>query len=254
MAVPSTPTNLKAHRTFDNAVMLKWDSVSGANGYYLYISKDGGTTFKRTGNYNTNSGRVTGLKGNTGYDFKVSAYNDDGESALSTALHVTTRTGNDSYDLWLLPGTQMSVVSDHLYLFEETDGLLGWFPIWNELFSYSGAFCASTQSSLSGYYWGVPDIYNPDDDSDYNEGSWWCYSESMIADSDLIWKIRQSSSTWAEIFRLYGEGGAKLPSTDALYFGDKDTDGSWRIIRSGNNLVFQRRESGSWVTKSTISA
>ncbi len=43
-----------------------------------------------------------------------------------------------------------------------------------------------------------------------------------------------------------------LGPTRALYFGPRETDGSWRITRSGNNLVFQRRESGSWVTKSTI--
>ena len=44
------------------------------------------------------------------------------------------------------------------------------------------------------------------------------------------------------------------PDTGAVYFGDSETDGSWRITRSGNDLVIQRRESGSWVTKSTISA
>ena len=43
-------------------------------------------------------------------------------------------------------------------------------------------------------------------------------------------------------------------ATTNLYFGPSDTDGSWRMVRSGNNLVFQRRESGTWTTKSTISA
>lgn len=43
-----------------------------------------------------------------------------------------------------------------------------------------------------------------------------------------------------------------LSATGALYFGDPNTDGSWRITRSGNDLVFQRRESGSWVTKLTV--
>ena len=41
-------------------------------------------------------------------------------------------------------------------------------------------------------------------------------------------------------------------SANYFYFGAEGTDGSWRIGRSGNNLVFERRESGSWVTKSTI--
>lgn len=43
-------------------------------------------------------------------------------------------------------------------------------------------------------------------------------------------------------------------STSCLYLGATGTDGSWRFCRSSNDLVIQRRESGSWVTKSTISA
>lgn len=46
-----------------------------------------------------------------------------------------------------------------------------------------------------------------------------------------------------------------VPQIDAdkfITFGGKDTDGSWRIGRSGDNLITQRRESGVWVTKDTI--
>jgi hypothetical protein len=38
----------------------------------------------------------------------------------------------------------------------------------------------------------------------------------------------------------------------AFYLGNETTDGSWRFIRSGNNLVAQRREATVWVTKNTI--
>ena len=38
-------------------------------------------------------------------------------------------------------------------------------------------------------------------------------------------------------------------STTAFYFGDSATDGTWRIVRDGNNLSFQRRESGAYVEK-----
>jgi len=37
-----------------------------------------------------------------------------------------------------------------------------------------------------------------------------------------------------------------------LAFGDGLTDGDYRTIRSGNNLVTQRRESSTWVTKLTV--
>ena len=43
-----------------------------------------------------------------------------------------------------------------------------------------------------------------------------------------------------------------ISSSEAIYFGDKDSDGSWRIIRSGNNLQFERRESSAWVAKQVI--
>ncbi|MCK5644453.1 MAG: hypothetical protein KAJ19_26875 [Gammaproteobacteria bacterium] len=37
-----------------------------------------------------------------------------------------------------------------------------------------------------------------------------------------------------------------------IYFGGKNTEGSWRQGRDGNNFVTQRLESGVWVTKQTI--
>ena len=49
-------------------------------------------------------------------------------------------------------------------------------------------------------------------------------------------------------------GDMEIRSTDAYYLGDQATDGSWRFVRSGNDLVVERRESGSWVTKQTIAA
>lgn len=41
-------------------------------------------------------------------------------------------------------------------------------------------------------------------------------------------------------------GDVELASNNAFYLGDPNTDGSWRIIRSGANLVFQSRKSGFW--------
>ncbi len=37
-----------------------------------------------------------------------------------------------------------------------------------------------------------------------------------------------------------------------IYFGNPTTDGTWAIRRSGNNLIFDRRESGVYVTKATM--
>lgn len=40
----------------------------------------------------------------------------------------------------------------------------------------------------------------------------------------------------------------------AYGFMEAEVEGSWRLTRSGDDLVFQRYESSSWITKSTISA
>jgi hypothetical protein len=45
-----------------------------------------------------------------------------------------------------------------------------------------------------------------------------------------------------------------IASDKAFYLGSPGTDGTWRINRSGNNLILERRESGSYVTKQTITA
>lgn len=49
-------------------------------------------------------------------------------------------------------------------------------------------------------------------------------------------------------------GALVQAATEYHYFGDTATDGSWRIGRSGTDLVIERLETGSWVTKQTIVA
>jgi hypothetical protein len=39
-----------------------------------------------------------------------------------------------------------------------------------------------------------------------------------------------------------------------VYLGDKNEAGAWRITRSGNDLHFDRLESGSWVNKGSFTA
>jgi hypothetical protein len=65
----------------------------------------------------------------------------------------------------------------------------------------------------------------------------------------LAWKIDESNDWVAN-----GLYNLVLDATTAVYYGPKNTNESWRTIRSGNNLVHQRREAGTWVTKQTISA
>ena len=45
-----------------------------------------------------------------------------------------------------------------------------------------------------------------------------------------------------------------IPTANYLYIGPSGSNGSWRMYVSGNNLVFERRESGSWNEKGAITA
>ena len=54
--------------------------------------------------------------------------------------------------------------------------------------------------------------------------------------------------------KLDVNGDIEIGSGDAFYFGDPDTNDSCRITRDGDDLVFERRESGSWNEKDRITA
>ncbi len=56
-----------------------------------------------------------------------------------------------------------------------------------------------------------------------------------------------------EIARL-NAAGVSLPSSEAYHLGDPDVDGTWRFVRSGSDLKIERRETGSYVSKTTITA
>ncbi|GIV32718.1 MAG: hypothetical protein KatS3mg031_0253 [Chitinophagales bacterium] len=47
-------------------------------------------------------------------------------------------------------------------------------------------------------------------------------------------------------------GTLQVRDSDAFYFGDPAVDGTWRIVRNGSNLSFERKESGVWVQKSVM--
>jgi hypothetical protein len=80
-------------------------------------------------------------------------------------------------------------------------------------------------------------------------------SNSAITNGYGIYaKATGAVTNWAGYFE--GKIGVladiELSSTSWQYFGAPATDGTWRVGRDGNNIVFQRRESGTYVTKQTI--
>ncbi len=44
----------------------------------------------------------------------------------------------------------------------------------------------------------------------------------------------------------------QLKSTGTIFFGDKNTDGTFKLVRSGNDLIIYRRESSIYVEKGSV--
>ena len=53
---------------------------------------------------------------------------------------------------------------------------------------------------------------------------------------------------------IMAAGDYETVQDKAYYIGDKDTDGTWRIIRNDNDLMIERREGGSYEIKNIINA
>ncbi|MFG2427852.1 chitinase [Streptomyces sp. NPDC048590] len=87
VTLPAVPAGLKAGTATATTVPLSWNASSGATGYRVYRS--GTKILDTTGT----SATVAGLTASTAYSFQVSAVNDAGESAKSSAVNVTTATG-----------------------------------------------------------------------------------------------------------------------------------------------------------------
>lgn len=76
--------------------------------------------------------------------------------------------------------------------------------------------------------------------------------------TDIIYVVADPGgtpvSTKMTISDLFGgtSGQCVLPTNSALYLGDPSTNGAWRTRVSAGALVFEKRESGSWVEKGAI--
>lgn len=85
--IPADPTGLSAGAPGSTSVPLTWSASSRATSYNVY--RDGAKVLDVSGT----SATVTGLAPSTAYTFQVSAANEAGESAKSSAVTATTTAG-----------------------------------------------------------------------------------------------------------------------------------------------------------------
>lgn len=86
----------------------------------------------------------------------------------------------------------------------------------------------------------------------------------QFVDATLLYIVTGGILSWdvARIGTTYDNNVSGTPTRSRVQLisgwvylvGNESTDGSWRTGNSGTDLVFQRRESGTWVTKSSVSA
>lgn len=78
-------------------------------------------------------------------------------------------------------------------------------------------------------------------------------SIAVNGEIDSIGAIRSENNIEA-LGDFVTDGDFVGTSFSVIYFGDKTADGTWRIMVSSGNLVFQKKEIGVWNTKYTITA
>jgi hypothetical protein len=92
MAAPATPANLAVALTASNCLKLTWDNVANETGFNLYKSFDGGSNYELCMILDTDvlEHYDFDVDESTEYYYKISAFNGDGESALSASVNDTT--------------------------------------------------------------------------------------------------------------------------------------------------------------------
>ncbi len=83
-------------------------------------------------------------------------------------------------------------------------------------------------------------------------------AESVTPASLVVWSSRTAPASIPGDLAVGGDlsvvGDVIVDAAGAVLIGHDAETGSWRIVRSGEDLVMQRYESANWVTKSKASA
>ncbi|MBD5134575.1 MAG: hypothetical protein HDT39_01220 [Lachnospiraceae bacterium] len=94
----SKPTNVKAYNPRPETILLKWDKVSEADGYYVYYSTKSSSGFRIIDVGKNNNAVITGLTGRTKYYFKIKSYTNIGVVSENSAT-VSARSSTFGIDV-----------------------------------------------------------------------------------------------------------------------------------------------------------
>lgn len=84
------PSYLKQTGADTTSVSLKWEAVSGAAGYQVELSSDGGNSYRILGQTTRTSLKITDLKADKKYAVRIFAYSDADRTGYTSSIYVWT--------------------------------------------------------------------------------------------------------------------------------------------------------------------
>ena len=72
-----------------------------------------------------------------------------------------------------------------------------------------------------------------------------------IANADVA---NNAAIAGSKVAPAFGNQNVFVGQSQAFYFGDATTDGSWRMKLNGANIVWEKRETGTWSQKGSFTA
>ena len=215
----------------NNAATISWGAVTGACYYRVY-------------------GRASGAQ-NTYWNVYSLSYTDKGSSGTGGSVPAS----NTAWITRVSPSSKSWINGGDVRIRD-----------WLEIGNHIGA---------GGYYGGIKFMGEPRMTSVYNEMIININSDNVQSDQGnfIIQKAGTNKVTFEfgsgdSYINVIGDlgigttspsskldinGDIEIGGSNEYYLGDPNTNNSWRIKRSSDDLIFQQRESGVWNTKHTIS-
>ncbi|MDR2592209.1 MAG: fibronectin type III domain-containing protein, partial [Chitinispirillales bacterium] len=224
VSVPAAPSSVFASAESSSSIDVSWSSVSGATGYNVYRSMSSTGTYSYVGSTTYTSYTNDELSSGTTYYYKVSAYNNAGESSYSSYAYATTTT------------TSVPTSVPFTETFE--NGANGWTLVNG---SQTNKWIVGTSTNYSGYYSAY--ISNNSSSNAYSINS----SSTVHMYKDITFPTSSSNFTLSFYFKGYGE--STYDYMTVRHSTTSYTPSAGSTFSSGTLLGSTYNQNSSWTQK-----
>jgi uncharacterized protein YxeA len=238
-SAPSAPRWESVWAESSSSILLNWEPVSGANGYYVYRADTYYDTYSYITSTSYTSYTDTSLSSNTTYYYKVSAYNSYGESSQSSYTSATTSGSGSSAPSAPSSVTASAASSSSITVSWSTVSSVSGYYVYRAAssggtYSYitsttSASYTDTGLSSNTTYYYKVS-AYNS-----YGEGSLSSYASAATSGSGSSASILLTAGAWHSASLSPGEVhyyhfSAYSGSNYTIYWNDFDYNSDYADI------------------------